>query len=258
MQRAGEHAEELRGPTYRDLRGAAFRGQALELVSFAGAQLDGADFTDAILRCVDLSNTSLRGAVLNGAKLQPVNASYADMSDADLSHSYWNVCDLTRARLSNARLEHAFVRNSDTEQGSWDGTNLSHARIAYSDCSEVDFAGADFAHALTMGSRFRLANLAGARRFHRCREIVAEVLRAEVGEDFELQQLVGAVLVATRRCYREWNAWLSSHPDHYATALAIFDRYPESGCREALVAGEPGPEGDEEAEGGRVAGAPDR
>jgi uncharacterized protein YjbI with pentapeptide repeats len=234
---------------HADLRGAVFRGRALELVSFSGARLDGADFTDAILRCVDLGNASLTGTRFTGARLQSVNASHADLSDAELSHSYWSVCDLSHARLAGARLEHALVRNCNAEQGCWRGADLMYGRIAYSDCSEVDFAGADFARALTMGSRFRLASLEGARRFHRCREVVAEVLRAGVDEDFERQQLVGAVSVDTRRCYREWKDWLGSHPDHLATALAIFERYPESGCREALLTGEAGLGGGEEPDG---------
>jgi uncharacterized protein YjbI with pentapeptide repeats len=222
---------------HSDLRGADLRRRRLEFMSLASARLDGADLTDATLTCVDLSNASMTDAVLNGTKLLSVDASRVDLTRASLSHSYWNVCDLSRADLTGAGLEHAFVRNSNVALATFDGTDLTWAKLAACDCSQASFRGSLLDRTLTMGSRFKGADFAGARRFFRSREIVAEVLRREVGADFELLQMVGAVIAAPDWCYAQWKAWLDLNPSRLRCALAIFALYPESGCREALLEG---------------------
>jgi uncharacterized protein YjbI with pentapeptide repeats len=160
-----------------------------------------------------------------------------DMSRANLSHSYWSVCDLSRANLTGARLEHAFVRNSNAALATFDRADLTWTKLAVSDCAQASFRDTVLDHALTMGSRFKGAEFAGAGRFFRSREIVAEILRRAVGADFELLQMVGAVIAAPDWCYAQWKSWLELNPSRMAAALAVFDQYPASGCREALLDG---------------------
>ena len=220
-----------------ELPGSDLRNLRLEFLSFAGANLDRADFTGASLHCVDLSNASLAGATLCETNFRHVDLSNATLTRADASGVHWTSCDLTAVRAKGLVMARSFVRNSTLQRGNFDRSDLRGSRIAQSDCSDASFLDCDFEGALTMGSRFRRARFDRAKNFARCREIVAEILRDNVGNDFELQQLVGAVLVANQHCYAEWNAWLQTRPRYLETALDAFGRFPASGCAEALRTG---------------------
>jgi hypothetical protein len=222
---------------YSDLRGADLRRRRLEFVSMAGAKLDGADLSESTLTCVDLNNASMKNAVLHNAKLQYVNASWVDLAGAKLENSYWNLCDLSHANMRGASMAHLFLRSSNAELASFEAADLTFAKLASSDCARASFRGALLEKTLTMGSSFGMADFTGARRFFLSREVVAEVLRRQIEDDFGLHQLVGAVVEARHWCYRDWKTWLEANPSRLAAALAIFDKYPESGCREALIEG---------------------
>jgi uncharacterized protein YjbI with pentapeptide repeats len=106
--------------------------------------------------------------------------------------------------MTGARLEHAFLRNGDVTSATFEGADLTSAKLAACDCSRAGFLDAVLEKTLTMGSRFKRADFTGATRFFLSREIIAEVLRSEIGADFELQQLVGAIMRAPDWCYRQW------------------------------------------------------
>ncbi len=198
----------------------------------------GADLSGATLIGVGLDHACLAGAVLTGARFVSVDASRADLSGAVLNETYWNVCDLSNADLHGADLSDAFVRSCSLRDARFDRADLSSARLVASHAFDASFRDARLVRTATSGSKFTRADFGGGIGFARSREIVAEVLRQGIDGDAELASLVGAVLL-TAECYPDWRARLARHPERLATALAIFDRYPRSGCREALVGDDP-------------------
>jgi uncharacterized protein YjbI with pentapeptide repeats len=224
-----------------DLRGADLRRIELGFVGLRRARLDEADLSEAILQCVDLSQASLRGARLHRTHLDHVKAPRASFAGATFDRAIVEGCDLSHADLSDARLEHTFFRNSNLERARLDRARLGHGKLAHTNCTGASFRDGDLDSVLTVGSTFFLAEVETARRFFLCRDLVAEILLREVGDDFERARLVGAVATNPTWCFREWKAWLDFHPAIRDQALAVFARYPHSGCREALLEGYAGP-----------------
>lgn len=224
-----------------DLRGADLRRIELSCVSLHHARLDGANLEEAILECVDLSHASLAGVRLHRAHLDHVKATGAILSGARIDHAMIGGTDLSHADLSSARLEQAFFRNSSLERAILDDAILDRGKIAYTNCTGASFRRTDLNKVLTVGSAFFLAELATARRFFLCRDIVAEILQREAENDFEDSRLVGVVATSAKWCYRDWKAWLDFHPALRERAIAALAKYPDSGCREALLEGYAGP-----------------
>lgn len=220
---------------YRDLRGVDLRRRRIRYCSLAGARLDDADLREATLINVGLDHASLTGTLLTGAKFLSVDASSADFSGSDLSGTYWSMCDLSKARMVDAGLRNAFLQGCTLSEAHLDRADLTSARLVSSYATEASFRGAILKRTSTTAAKFTGSDFSAATAFFRSREIVAEVLRQGVGDDWELAALVGAVLLAPTWCYPEWRAWLDAHPRHLAVAQEIFTAYPESGCAEALL-----------------------
>lgn len=238
------HAGKRDGLDDADLRGADLRRVNLAFCALRRAKLDGADLSEAILDCVDLSHASLKGAKLHRAHLDHVKAPRASFSEATFDRAMVKGCDLSYADLSSAHLEHTFFRDTTLERFILDGANLSRGKLAHTNCTAASFRSTDLDRVLTVGSTFFLAEVDAARRFFLCRDLVAEILLREVDDDFERARLVGIVATNPKWCFREWKAWLDFHPAIRDQALAIFAKYPESGCREALLEGYAGPPAD--------------
>jgi hypothetical protein len=76
--------------------------------------------------------------------------------------------------------------------------------------------------ASTIGSTFEGADFSGAKKFFLCREILVEILRREIADDFERVELVGAIAVGSRWCYPQWKQILESRPKYRDLAMEIF------------------------------------
>jgi uncharacterized protein YjbI with pentapeptide repeats len=220
-----------------DLRGADLRRVELGFTALRRAKLDGADLSEAALEFVDFSHASLRGARLHRTHFEHVKATHATFCDAQFDRSVIRGCDFGHSNLASANLEHTFFRSCNLERATLDRATLARGKLAYTNCTAATFHGTDLDRVLTVGSRFHLAELTTARRFFVSRDVVAEILFREVGDDFERARLVGVVATNPKWCFREWKSWLDFHPPIREEALAIFAKYPESGCREALLAG---------------------
>ena len=229
--------EERKDFAHADLRGADLRKAKLGFTCLMGAKLDGADLSEAILTCVDLSYASLQGATLRRTTFEYLNATRADFSSAVADESQWSVVDLSRASLRDASVTHAMFRGCCMERAALDGADFTHAKLAYANCTGASFRETLLRDTLTVGSTFFLADLATAKQFFLSRQIVAEILRREVENDFLKSQLVGAVELAPQWCYHEWKAWLDFNPSFREVALEIFAKYPDSGCHDALLEG---------------------
>jgi uncharacterized protein YjbI with pentapeptide repeats len=237
--RADAAVRALPGRAYRgaDLRGADLRGLELACFSLRGACLEGADLSGARLHLVDLSAADLRGANLEKTVFQGVDLSGAraasafareaswlrvtgggtDLRAADLRTVMWSGCGFERARLDGARLEEAQLLHS-----TFTDTSLRGARLTWANTVGSSFAGADFGE---------------AQGFFLCREVIVEIARRAIENDFERACFIGAIAVGGRWCYAEWKAALESRPHLVELARSIFSAYPQSGLLEALESG---------------------
>jgi hypothetical protein len=145
--------------------------------------------------------------------------------------------DLSGSNLSGADLYGAMMRGCLLERARLEGANLSRSKLIYSNCSDTNFRNARFMWANTIGSTFEGADFSGAKKFFLCREILVEILKREMGNDFERVKLVGAIAVGARWCYPEWKQLLESQPQYRDLALEILQRYPDSGFNHALRTG---------------------
>jgi uncharacterized protein YjbI with pentapeptide repeats len=220
-----------------DLRGADLRGLVLEGCSLRLARLDGADLSDSRLTRVELTGASLRGARLEGASLRMVELAGAVMADTRNAGAWLEQVDLTGADLSGAHFQEAMLRACVLERARLDRADLSRARLVYSLCNGASFQGTRLSWTNTVGSTFADADLFAAEHFFLSREIIAEILERDVGAGFDRRALVGAVLVDPSWCYAEWKRLLAERPRDRDEALRIFERYPNSGCAQALRRG---------------------
>lgn len=235
-------ADELRagrrdGLEAADLRGADLSRIRLSCVSLVGAQLDEADLSEAELTCVDLSRASMRGANLHRTHLDQVKAPRANLAGLRATHAFFEGVDLAYADLKGSHLDQALLRGCNLDHADLDDSSLVDGKIAYCNCTAATFRRTDLDRVLTVGSRFLAADLDRARHFYLCRDIVAEILLREVEDDFERARLVGVVAISPTWCFKDWKAWLAFHPGLQADALRVFEKYPDSGCAEALREG---------------------
>jgi uncharacterized protein YjbI with pentapeptide repeats len=219
------------------LTGVDLSGVKLADCSLLGADLSGANLAGAHLLRVDMRLANLRGACLEGATLEMVTATGAILRGARAHRVRMRHVDLYEADLSGADLGRAMLNACTFEKALLDDTDLSRAYLVHSTCIGASFRRAEMDGLAALGSSFRDAVLAGARRFFRSHEIVSELLLREAGNDFERVMQCAAIVADRARCYPEWRTYLEAHPDAKQFAFAVFDRYPESGCAEALREG---------------------
>lgn len=222
-----------------DLSAENWVGARLSCLSLRGALLDGADLCGAHFYQVDLTGASLCGANLEQTVFQQVSAVRASFADARCGDSAWSFVDGTTADFTRAQLQRALWRDSRFERTNFTGADLSGIRLIDSTCTGALFQQTAWADANTSGTRFVRAEFEGAQRFFACREIVAELLSREVGNDLERAKLVGAVALHENWCYPEWAGILALQPHYRQAAEAVFRRYPRSGFLEALRAADP-------------------
>jgi uncharacterized protein YjbI with pentapeptide repeats len=220
-----------------DLRGADLAGLELATASLRGIDLSGADLSGARLNCVDLTDAKLDGANLRGSRFELVNCSAASMEAIDAQEALWSQVDLTAARLTHARLREAAFHGCRFDRAVLDGADLTLGQLAGCRCNGTSFREATLDRTNTADSTFSDADFTGARKFAWSREIIVEILRPEIAEEFEAAQFVGAIAVGHRWCYDDWKRILEAEPDYLERALAVFRRYPESGAGRALEAG---------------------
>jgi uncharacterized protein YjbI with pentapeptide repeats len=223
-----------------DLRGADLAGARLAFVDRTQARLDGADLTGARLEHVVLAGARLDGARLAGAEVSLTDATGATFAGCDAAGSTWRQATLLGAGFRGARLSGATLHACRLESAVLADAALDGASLFGCCCDEADLSGADADGLEALDSTFRSARLDGTRRFARCRELVAEVLRRDVDpDDAEVAALVGAVLELKRWCWADWKAYLATpdHAGHAAIAAEIFAAYPESGLLAAFEAG---------------------
>lgn len=217
-----------------DLRGADLSGRTFTGAGLAGADLRGADLRGARFERCDLRLADLRGARLDEASFALVDAACALLGDVRAPGvSMWHV-ELPEADLAGADLTGARLHRCGLERADLTSADLAGAHLVHSDCSDAVLRDAHLARTTTLGTRFVGVDLAGARAFATCREVVAEVLSRETRDDTDLAMACAAVVADRRRCYAEWAAYLDDHPAAADLARRTFDRYPRSGCREAL------------------------
>jgi uncharacterized protein YjbI with pentapeptide repeats len=197
-----------------DLRDAHLRQARLAYVDLSGAQLDGADLGGTFFDQVRLGGTSLRGADLSGATWQLVDAADADFTGAVMRHANLRNCSLERARL--------------------DDVDAPYAALSRTNADRATFRGARLAQVNTSGSTFVDADFTDARDFALSREILTELFRREVGTDFTMASLVGAIGIGERWCFPDWREVLARHPEYVGRFAAFCRTYPESGLREAM------------------------
>lgn len=234
-------SEDLQWPSnkYRkaDLSGAKLSGLHLACFSLRGVNLEGADLSGARLMQVDLVGASLKGANLEGAYFQLVNANNANLASTHCKDAFWEQTDLTGADLSGADLRMAMIRGCNLEKAKLDDADLDRASLLYSNCCDASFQRANFMWGNTVGSSFARAEFADAKQFFLCQEILREILRREIKDDFEAAKLVGAIAVFPQWCYPHWKKYLKSHPEYRYRAFEAMRRYPESGFIQALHQG---------------------
>jgi uncharacterized protein YjbI with pentapeptide repeats len=229
-----------RGATLRneDLRRCDLRGRRISELRLVNCDLSGADLSGAALSRVDISLCDLRGALLEGATVEyalAAGASFAGCHAPGLVVSHTN---LHGADLSAANLRGAALTSVSLEGASLRGAELSGALITYSNCRAAAFDAALLEQVNGLGTTFAQASFTGARDFSQTFEIVAEILAREAGSDLDFLRTIGAIPLARFYCYAEWRAYGQEHlPDQLSRALEIFDRYPESGCAQALRGG---------------------
>lgn len=223
-----------------DLRGADLRAITLDSVDLSGARLAGANLSGAWLRRCILSGADLSGANLESAELEFVQAPLLLAAGLRAASGTLRHVDLRDADLTDADFGGARLSSCTLEGVAFDGANLADSALVDSSCDRASLVGALLTGAETVGTSFREADLAAARDFLACREIVVEVLwRAVDRADPEAVGLVGSALLNRHWCYAEWKEYLST-PDrqqYLQIALDIFDKYPKSGAGQALSAG---------------------
>ena len=220
-----------------DLRGADLSGRTIGFVSLQGARLDGANLRGARLHHVDLSTASLRGVRLEEASFQRVTARGADLTGSLATGSFWEQVDLVAADLSGIDLQVATLRGCLLDRARLDGANLAQANLLQCCCDEASFRNVDFEWSNTLGSTFLAADFTGARRFMVNREVIAELLRREVGDDLAKAEFAGAVAIGRAWCYPEWKAEFESRSELGAFTEQVFQRFPRSGVLAALRIG---------------------
>jgi hypothetical protein len=218
-----------------DLAGVDLHGRAISDLVLLNCNLQGADLRGATLSRVDLSLSDLRGALLEEATLGYINASGARLTGAQGRGVRIEHTKMARAELSAADLREAAFNGVDLEGAVLRAANLAGASIVQSNCTDAAFDSAILEHLNTVGSTFRDASFVGASRFFQSREIVAEILRRNAGDDVERLRSIGAILLDRSRCYAQWRAAVDAlGPEQLRFALRVFAAYPESGCAEAL------------------------
>ena len=220
-----------------DLREADLSGISLSFASLAGAQLDGADLSRAQLRQVDLTNASLKNVRLDRARLELIYAGSASFAGAEASGTRWEMVDLTGADFANANLRRSVVRGCALESARLDGADLSDGMLVHSNAGGASFRKTCLMWTSTVGTSFTGADFTEARAFFLCREIVAEIIKREAPAEPELVNMVGAIIMNRKWCYPEWKQFLEEQPKYRELAFAIFNRYPDSGCAQALQDG---------------------
>ena len=217
-----------------DMREADLRGRHIACLSLRAAILDGADLRGVSLSHVDLSGASLDGTQLADARLQMVSVRGVSLCRTVAPRTYWDVVDLTGANLADSDFRNAVFRTCVMERARFDGASLTEGRLDKCTCTDASFRYVNWKGATTCGSRFRDADLEGARDFFQCRELVTKILAPLIDEGFDVAQLVGAVALDESRCYPEWSAFLAANSRYRALSAALFARYPDSGIAEAL------------------------
>jgi uncharacterized protein YjbI with pentapeptide repeats len=218
----------------RDLRGADLTGLRLACGSLRGADLRGADLSNATLSFVDLSGARLDGATMAGAWFGFADFSGTSLHAVRAPRAHWQSSDLSGVDLTGADLTAVTFRTCTLERADLSESTMTSGQLVSCLCDEASFRQMDLAGTISAGSTFRGADFGGARRFHNNREMLIELLSRDIGEDFELARLVGAVGVGRQWCWDEWAGFLSANPKQLDLALEIFSRYPESGAARAL------------------------
>lgn len=226
--------------TGADLRNADLRALTLESVDLSRARLAGADLSGARLRRCLLAGADLSGANLERAEFEFVQAPLLVASGLRAASGLFRHVDLRDADLTDADLAGARLASCTLEGVTFDRADLTDCVLVDSTCDRASLNGALLTRAETVGASFHAADVAGARHFLACREIVVEVLwRAVDRADREAVGLVGAALLNRHWCYAEWKEYLST-PDrqqYLLLALDILGAYPRSGAAQALAAG---------------------
>jgi Pentapeptide repeats (8 copies) len=215
---------------------AAPIGRRLEFIDMVGARLDGADLQGARLSHVNLAGASLRGARLDHAQFLHVDASGACFAGAKGAF-HADRSTFRNADFSDASLEGASWFGCSFDKASFDRADLSRAVVGYCTAKEASFHSCKMMWLHSRGTSYEGADLTHARSFFISREIVIEIVRRALGSDIHAIQLLGQLAYDDRWCYPEWKSYLEKSPMLWDLALAIFARYPESGCAQALQRG---------------------
>ena len=209
--------------------------QRMSFTNLAGADLRGADLRGAVLEHVGLAGADLRGADLSGSTLTSVTLGGAVLHDADLRTARLSTCDLSGADLSRADLRRTAMFSCWADAVVFDGARLDGAVLQHTSLRRSRFADAVLDGCESVGCSFQDADLTTARLFHRTRDAVAEVLRADADDDIERTSAAGAVALMDGWCWNAWTRyWREAPPYLRIWAARTFAQYPASGCAEAL------------------------
>ena len=219
------------------LQGADLSGITLSHLSLANANLDGVDLTGAQLTQVNLTNTSFREARLNRARFELVYAGSAIFTNCQACEARWEQCDLSRADFTGSNLQKAVIRGCSLESSCFDQVNFLQAMVGYSNADAASFRASSWMWANTVGSYFSQADFTDAKQFFVCREIIVEILRRHIKDDWMMAGLIGTVAIAPKWCYPEWKQFLELQPEYRELAFKIFESYQDSGFTEALREG---------------------